>query len=403
MKIHMDARREKTILNPWRQTGSATIGILQRKCACGVHSVAGGVCGVCDRKRGMLQRQASVTSDVEEVPPIVHETLSAPGHPLDGTTRAFMESRLGRDFSGVRVHTGARAAESARAVNALAYTVGRNVVFGEGQYAPETSGGRRLIAHELTHVAQQTRNGSSQESPHALTVDDSGELEADSVATQTLLGSPARIAALTPSGALQRQEKKNPLDDKAKAIIAKAKDTKVDADKRAAQLVKDIISEYYSGDAVKVDSVIFDDAKAGTGLNTESVGSGATTKGKISVGNYFLNNVDSFARRVLQVGHELQHIDQYRGGLAGGQNKDKREFLAFYDEASATEKSGTGRLSYATRLALIDAALGYFYCLSDDDQKAFDSKKQALLKRRDEVNGKGGNEPTDPPAKCKRQ
>jgi hypothetical protein len=67
-----------------------------------------------------------------------------------------MEARFGHDFGQVRVHTDAKAAESARAVNALAFTVGRNVVFGTGQYAPKTSAGQRLIAHELTHVGQQT-------------------------------------------------------------------------------------------------------------------------------------------------------------------------------------------------------------------------------------------------------
>ena len=66
-----------------------------------------------------------------------------------------MESKFGHDFSQVRVHTDARAAESTRAVNALAYTVGRNVVFGAGQYEPGTSEGRRLLGHELTHVVQQ--------------------------------------------------------------------------------------------------------------------------------------------------------------------------------------------------------------------------------------------------------
>jgi len=66
-----------------------------------------------------------------------------------------MEPRFGHDFSQVRVHTNAKVAESARAVNALAYTVGRDVVFGVGQYAPTTSAGQRLLAHELTHVVQQ--------------------------------------------------------------------------------------------------------------------------------------------------------------------------------------------------------------------------------------------------------
>jgi hypothetical protein len=89
------------------------------------------------------------------VPSIVRETLRSPGQPLDTETRSFMESRFGHDFSQVQVHTDTRAAESARAVDALAYTVGRDVVFGAGQYAPGTKTGRQLLAHELTHVMQQ--------------------------------------------------------------------------------------------------------------------------------------------------------------------------------------------------------------------------------------------------------
>ena len=74
--------------------------------------------------------------------------------------RAVMEPRFGHDFSQVRVHTGGRAAESAQAVNALAYTVGQDVVFGAGQYAPEMGTGKQLLAHELTHVLQQaTQSG----------------------------------------------------------------------------------------------------------------------------------------------------------------------------------------------------------------------------------------------------
>jgi hypothetical protein len=88
-------------------------------------------------------------------PSTVDDALRSPGRPLDSSTRGFMESRFGQDFSQVRVHTDAKAAESARAVNARAFTVGRDVAFGEGQYAPQTSAGRRLLAHELTHVLHQ--------------------------------------------------------------------------------------------------------------------------------------------------------------------------------------------------------------------------------------------------------
>lgn len=131
-------------------------GLLQRTCACGGTPGVDGECEECRAKHLSLQRSPSQsTASSPAVPPIVHEVLGSSGHPLDAGTRAFMESRFGHDFSHVRVHTGAKAAQSARKVNALAYTVGRDVVFGQGQYAPETSAGKRLLAHELTHVVQQ--------------------------------------------------------------------------------------------------------------------------------------------------------------------------------------------------------------------------------------------------------
>jgi len=95
-----------------------------------------------------------VQTSPSNVPPIVHEVLRSPGRPLDSATRAFMEPRFGCDFSRVRVHTDARAAESARSVNALAYTVGRDLVFASNLYTPQTNG-RWLLAHELVHVMQQ--------------------------------------------------------------------------------------------------------------------------------------------------------------------------------------------------------------------------------------------------------
>jgi hypothetical protein len=98
----------------------------------------------------------------------VHEVLRSPGQPLDANTRAFMEPRFGHDFSRVRVHSDASAAESARAVNALAYTVGQDIVFEAGRYAPGASEGRRLLAHELTHVVQQGNATSTSGSPLTL-------------------------------------------------------------------------------------------------------------------------------------------------------------------------------------------------------------------------------------------
>ena len=90
-----------------------------------------------------------------EVPPIVQSALASPGRSLDAATRAFFEPRFGHDFGQVRVHCDDRAAESARMVSAHAYTVGRNIVFGYGQFSAVRREGRRLLAHELTHVVQQ--------------------------------------------------------------------------------------------------------------------------------------------------------------------------------------------------------------------------------------------------------
>ena len=103
----------------------------------------------------VLQRRATDRDPVTAVPPIVHDVLNSPGQPLDSATRAFMEPRFGHDFGNVRVHTDAKAADSARAVFSHAYTVGKDVVFGENRYAPTTDSGRELLAHELAHTIQQ--------------------------------------------------------------------------------------------------------------------------------------------------------------------------------------------------------------------------------------------------------
>ena len=141
-----------------RAVGSG--GFLQRKCACDAAHAGENDCAECRKKR-VLQRNGATPSSPRSAPPIVHEVLRSPGQPLDTSTRAFMEPRFGHDFSRVRVHTDGSAAESARAVNALAYTVGSDVVFGAGQYTPQTRDGQSLIAHELTHVLQQAQGTSA--------------------------------------------------------------------------------------------------------------------------------------------------------------------------------------------------------------------------------------------------
>ena len=102
-----------------------------------------------------LKTRKLETRNPNGVPPIVHEVLNSPGQSLDPATRAFFEPRFSHDFSGVRVHTDPRAAASARAMSALAYTVGNHIVFGPGQYMNNREG-KRLLAHELTHTIQQS-------------------------------------------------------------------------------------------------------------------------------------------------------------------------------------------------------------------------------------------------------
>jgi hypothetical protein len=209
MSIHSQHRTNSIL----PQSSMATqTEFLQRKCACGSHTIAGDKCDDCKNKKNVLQRKPSNISEHSEVPPIIHEVLNSSGQPLDTSTRAFFESRFVRSFtgvpvssappqlsrssltigesadvyeqeadrvadavmqkngnenkneqqsekfdlSGVRIHTGERAAASARAVNALAYTFGHNIVFGAGQFAPTTQSGRHLLAHELAHVVQQS-------------------------------------------------------------------------------------------------------------------------------------------------------------------------------------------------------------------------------------------------------
>lgn len=123
------------------------------------------------RKPNAVQPRASrKPAPATAAPAIVHEVLRSPGQPLDADTRDFMEPRFGQDFGRIRVHTDARAAASARLVNARAYTVGCDLVFGAQRYAPNTPQGRELLAHELSHTVQQRIPGGGPPSgdPHGI-------------------------------------------------------------------------------------------------------------------------------------------------------------------------------------------------------------------------------------------
>jgi len=182
-------------------------GLLYRKCACGGTPGPSGECEECGKKR-LNRKIGNPKSEIRNesvVPPIVHEVLRYPGQSLDAKTREFMERRFDHDFSGVRVHTNERAAESAKSVSALAYTVGSHVVFAPGQYQPTTAAGRRLLAHELAHVVQQSTRLRAADSELSISNDISLERRAEAVAMQAGSDENASVDASGSAPVLQRQ------------------------------------------------------------------------------------------------------------------------------------------------------------------------------------------------------
>lgn len=172
---------------PRTVASSVPRGRLQRKCACGEEPAGEADCEAC-RKNHQLQRKAKTETRPGAAPPIVTDVLQSPGQPLDAGTRAFMEPRFGHDFSHVRLHADERAAESAVAVNALAYTVGSDVVFGPGQYSPGSHAGRRLVAHELAHVVQNGGISTNVAAPVIVDEHDESEREANTVGREVAAG-----------------------------------------------------------------------------------------------------------------------------------------------------------------------------------------------------------------------
>jgi hypothetical protein len=144
---------------------------------------------------GQLTSNSRATEQAEPVnaPPIVEEVLRSPGRALDAATRGFMESRFGHDFSRVRVHTDARANESARAVKAAAFTAGSDIVFGPGDYSPQTPRGRHLITHELVHVIQHRAGRAHAGAPLSSAESDPAERQADGAALRVESGLPAGV------------------------------------------------------------------------------------------------------------------------------------------------------------------------------------------------------------------
>jgi nucleoid-associated protein YgaU len=159
-----------------------------------------------------IQRYNSQSVEERNIAPTsVDHVLSSHGSPLEPLLQQDMEQRFGHDFSRVRVHTNGDAERSAREVNANAYTVGKNIVFRAGQYSPGSNEGRRLIAHELTHVVQQDY-GTPQTESSIFRVDqqNSTEKQEESTVTHIARQSKPAIVATTSMKQLNRKESKPP-------------------------------------------------------------------------------------------------------------------------------------------------------------------------------------------------
>ena len=238
----MIATRQQTSLKP--SPTPVRSGFLQRKCACGNHTVAGGGCAECTTKKQVLQRRATNERNVSEVPSIVHEVLRSSGQPLEPATRAIMEPRFGHDFARVRIHDDSASHAAAGQLNARAFTVGQSIHFGAGEYYPESKGGMRLVAHELAHTVQQqgvnagvqrfSSDGSATENDHL-------EHEADHAAEEVVAGRFAHVAESARATAPQREDKNKQNQSQAPKIVppvepSKAQKKMIDAARRAAAI-----------------------------------------------------------------------------------------------------------------------------------------------------------------------
>ena len=187
--------REPGVMRP--SSAKSALPLLQRK------SVRG-CCVQCGAtQQSELQRRSTGGDRRGAISSVTPDVPGSSGSALDPGLQTVMGARFSHDFSTVRIHNDTRAAESARALNALAYTVGNNVVFAAGRYAPGTSTGRSLIAHELAHVVQQAGgnggiDGSSVAGSSAL------EASAAAAADAALAGRPATVSA-APAGVVQRR------------------------------------------------------------------------------------------------------------------------------------------------------------------------------------------------------
>jgi hypothetical protein len=333
----------------------------------------------------------------------INDIVSKKGAPLDTSTRKFMESRFGYDFGGVRIHSNEKASESANQLNALAFTLGENIVFGKGEYQPSSISGRKLLAHELTHTIQNNSSKIKNES-------------SEKNISKSIIYRKNDLHKLHINEVIYRQEKPTRpivnLDARAVNIIQYAKDPKNGSEEeRAIETIRMIINTYYPAQSSNVSKISYKQNLKGLEVETPSKPPGPNFKGEIIVGKQFLDSVSNeqyFGHRVLTVGHELVHINQYKMGMIGqgasaAPIKHEREFLAFYWEAKTPVFGGTGRVSPAARRNMIDCALLNFFCLDDSRRQKYDEKRKELKTDREEMDKRAiklGHPSKPEPLKC---
>ena len=254
--------------------------LLQRKCACGNQATDGGECAECKKENDGVQRKAAGKGTFR-IPAATHDVLASAGHPLDSGTRDHMERHFNHDFSRVRVHNDAKAAASAQAVRASAYTVGSHVVFGAGRYAPATSSGQELLAHELAHTIQQQigRNGDYR----------TAEREADRAAESIHAG--ARIDISSP-GAREPMQRQDADEDKDRATIVGVTKRTGNLKGRAWELVWRMLSRYFPEYVDKISGVAYDEKELSVRVDVKpiEVQGKKTQTATVTVGKQFVES-----------------------------------------------------------------------------------------------------------------
>jgi hypothetical protein len=242
---------------------------------------------------------------------VVRRGLESGGVGLDAATRSSLEPRFGRDFGDVRVHTDAVAAESAAALNASAFTVGRDVVFGSGRYAPRTGEGMRLLAHELTHVIQQgtpSRRISRTQSVEAAT-----EKEANKNARASFGNSSLPVALASPPNVVQRQPATaEPASNTSgpseiERVVKAADRARRDPSNQTTMMINGSEIVYR---LVHVFLPDYDDKLSGVGYRAEVKGVDVDVSGgsiSITVGNEFVlaTNANTLEKRALDLGNAI--------------------------------------------------------------------------------------------------